>query len=407
MKRLEIEDRREHYRTVITQWSTNLQELDNHPTYRLLTAGDMAGSTGRSTNFVIEESAQLWAWVGDLRNQLEQVDQLITQRSILNNTDDDIRVLLGERSIQLPKSSLPTDLPPGVNGRLEQLPGDHRTYLVSCDGLIELFRVVYERVRDKVAEVDAVWRDLTPRIDAATVTVNRAQGIAERLSVRLPEVMLAKQRLEAVRASVSDDPLSLSARVGPELDELVAAAAEAAGKLERAHASLDSDLEGTDVVLADLRVLRAQAAAAFSEAKAKIEPASSLIAVPGTSVIDGQNGLAHRSAQIFGNAEKGSRDWQRARRELDSWHALANRLREQLERALDANTAPIDLRNELRSRLRAYLVKADMTPGLDASVREIGEQAHDELYTSPTNVKDAKRLLDEFASELAAYGGQS
>ena len=87
MKRLEIEDRREHYRTVITQWSTNLQELDNHPTYRLLTAGDMAGSTGRSTNFVIEESAQLWAWVGDLRNQLEQVDQLITQRSILNNTD--------------------------------------------------------------------------------------------------------------------------------------------------------------------------------------------------------------------------------------------------------------------------------------------------------------------------------
>lgn len=405
VNRAEIDKRKTYYRDVIRQWSTNLHELDEHPTYRLLAAGEMSGSTGSATNSVVEESAQLWGWLGELRDQLDHVDVLIEQRSMLNSNDEDIQVLLAERSIQLLASSVPGDLPRTLQKRLEPQPGDDRTVLVSCDGLIELFRVTYERVREIVAQVDAVWRDLMPRIDAATVTVNRATAISERLSVRLPEVMLAKQRLEAVRSSVSDDPLSLSPRVGPDLDELAAAAAAAAGKLDHAHSSLDSDLEGTDVVLADLRVLRARAAAAYSEAEAKVVPSDALIPVVGTSVIDGQNGLAHRSVQIFGQASTGTRDWQTARRELDAWHAMASRLSEQLERALKANTEPLRQREELRARLRAYLVKADMTPGLPSEVRSIGQSAHDELFTSPTNVGRAEGLLEKFAAELAAYGG--
>ena len=159
MNRAEIDKRKTYYRDVIRQWSTNLHELDEHPTYRLLAAGEMSGSTGSATNSVVEESAQLWGWLGELRDQLDHVDVLIEQRSMLNSNDEDIQVLLVERSIQLLTSSVPGDLPRTLQKRLEPQPGDDRTVLVSCDGLIELFRVTYERVHEIVAQVDAVWRD--------------------------------------------------------------------------------------------------------------------------------------------------------------------------------------------------------------------------------------------------------
>jgi len=403
----EIEKRRTYYRDVVQQWVNNLYELDEHPTYRLLAAGEMGGKTGEQTTMVMENAPQLWAWLGDLRDHLDGIDEILDGRSMFNNPNEDAALMLSGRSIQLPASTIPKVLPSDVQGRLEPMPGDPQTMLISCDGLIELFRVVYEPVRDVVARLDATWRDLMPRIDAASVTLERANALSERLSVRLPEVQLATQRLEAVRAMVADDPLSLSSRVGPDLDELAAAAAAAAGALERSHGSLDVDLQGTDAVLADLRVLRARAAAAYSEADAKVIPHGSLIRVPGTSILDGPNGLAHRATQIVGAATVGTRDWQAARRDLDGWHHSATRLREQLTKALDANTEPIEQRNELRGRLQAYRVKADMTPGLPEEIVHMGEAIHDELYTSPTDIKRAKDLIDDFAARLANYGGSS
>ena len=407
----EIEKRVAHYRGVVQQWSDNLLELDEHPTYRLLAAGEMAGTTGEQTNPVMENTPLLWGWLGDLRRQLETVDGLIAERSVFNNPNSDVGILLGDASIPLRVSELPKRMPANARAQLEPKPADPDTMLVSCDGLIELFRVVYEPVRDAVAQVDAVWRDLMPRIDAATVTLGRAEAMSSRLSVRLPEVMMAKQRLEAVRSTVSDDPLSLSSRVGPDLDTLVSAAAEAAGSLESAHGNLDSDLQGTDAVLAELRVLRARAAAAYSEAEAKVIPETALIKVPGTSVIDGPNGLAHRAAQIVGGAvgqaSEGTRDWHAARRELDQWQEMAGRLKTQLSRALEVNAEPIGQRNELRGRLRAYRVKASMMPGLPQEIDSLGQQAHDELYTRPSDMKKALKLIDEFARRLANYGGSS
>ena len=113
-------------------------------------------------------------------------------------------------------------------------------------------------------------------------------------------------------------------------------------------------------------------------------------------MIDGAGGLAHRAAQILGDDS----DWQRTRTELDRWNHSAGRLREQLERALEVNTAPIAERDELRGLLRAYRAKATMVPGLADAVVELGQAAHDELYTRPTDIVRAKRLIDEFASAL-------
>jgi hypothetical protein len=403
----EIDHRRSYYRGVLSQWVENLYELDEHPTYRLLAAGDMSGATGEQTNATMAWAPQLWAWLGEFRSHLDVVDALVEDRGVFWNNDSDAALLLGGSSISVSRSSIPRTASQKVLQHLGIDPADPDRVVTTCDGLISLFRSVYEPVRDVVARVDDVWRDLMPRIDAATVSLERAKAICGRLDVRVPEVALAAQRLEAVRASVADDPLSLSGNVGPDLDALVEAAANAAGGLDRAHGSLDDDLAGTDALLAQLRVLRARAAAAYSEAVAKVLPAEELVRIPSTSVIDGTNGLAHRAAKIVGDAETGTRDWQRERTDLDRWHHSAGRLRSQLARGLRVNRAPIEQRNELRGLLRAYRVKASMSRGLPAEVADIGQRAHDELYTSPSNVAEAKALIDEFAAELATYSGRA
>jgi hypothetical protein len=403
----EIDHRRSYYRGVLSQWAENLYELDEHPTYRLLAAGDMSGATGDQTNATMAGAPQLWAWLGEFRSHLDVVDALVEDRGVFRNNDADAALLLGGASISVSRSSIPSTAPQNVLHQLGIDPADPDRVVTTCDGLISLFRSVYEPVRDVVARVDDVWRDLLPRIDAATVSLERAKTISARLDVRVPEVALATQRLEAVRASVADDPLSLSGNVGPDLDALVEAAADAAGRLDRAHGSLDDDLAVTDALLAQLRVLRARAAAAYSEAVAKVLPAGELVRIPSTSVIDGTNGLAHRAAQIVGGTETGTRDWQRDRTDVDRWHHAAGRLRSQLERGLRVNRAPIEQRNELRGLLRAYRVKASMSRGLPAEIADIGQRAHDELYTSPSNIAEAKALIDELAAELATYSGRA
>ena len=277
---------------------------------------------------------------------------------------------------------------------------DPADFDTNCEGLVELFNATFGPVSDIVAEVDEVWRDLMPRIEAATATLDRANALCERLGTPVPEVRLATQRLEAVRASVSDDPLSLSKKVGPDLDALVAAAARASGALEHAHGTLSSDLANADATIAELRVLRARAAAAYSESAAKAIPEGGLVRVPSTSVIDGQNGLAHR-ARRFDGLDESNDDWRDARDLVDEWKRSATRLREQLERALEVNAAPIAKRNDLRALLRAYKVKASMIPDLADEVANLGSQAHDELHTAPTDLARAQDLIDRFARGLS------
>ena len=401
----EAQQRQAHYRTVVEQWSASLYDLDEHATYRLLAAGDMSGVTGDRANAIVASAPVLWTWLGVLRTRVEEVDEVVANSGLFTKNAAQIADLLNGQTILLSHLAVPDGVKPDVRSHFLDSTGDAVDHVTNCDGLIELFRDVYNPVRSIVADIDAVWRDLMPRIDAATSTLERAKAVSERLGVTIPEVRLATQRLEAVRASVSDDPLSLSAKVGPALDDLVAAAARAVGTLEHAHGSLNEDLASADVLLADLRVLRARAAAAYSEADAKVIPVGRLVRVPSTAVIDGKNGLAHRARQF--DALDQYLDWRDARRVVDEWRTAADRLRQQLERALEVNAAPIAERADMRALLRAYQVKASMISDLPADIVELGHEAHAELYTAPTDLGRARTLMDQFASGMTAYGGRS
>ena len=65
------------------------------------------------------------------------------------------------------------------------------------------------------------------------------------------------------------------------------------------------------------------------------------------------------------------------------------------------NAEPLNSRDDLRALLRAYQVKASMIPDLAAEVADLGQQAHDQLYVSPTDLEVAQGLVDQFAAALS------
>jgi hypothetical protein len=110
--------------------------------------------------------------------------------------------------------------------------------------------------------------------------------------------------------------------------------------------------------------------------------------------------LAAELTGIVDLAAQGS--WREARRALEAWTAGTTSLIGDAQRALEANRAPIEARNQFRALLDAYQVKAKRLGHLeDADLAEIFERAHAALYTAPTDLADAAQLVRRYQQRLA------
>ena len=86
---------------------------------------------------------------------------------------------------------------------------------------------------------------------------------------------------------------------------------------------------------------------------------------------------------------------------LDAWMRSARRFRDQLAQAEAANRAPLQERDELRGLLTAYRAKmAGVGKAEDQTASELADEAHNELYTRPTDLDRALRLLRELGAAV-------
>lgn len=388
----EIDALLQRYSAAEERIGANLLELHDHPTYALITEGALVGATERRLADVAALAPSLWTGLNALGEVLSEaraeradgrmtaerraaLEQLLTGPSVLVavvETPLAERDLLGEEVVEK---------------------------RITITELLGRLRDVYEPLRDGVAEIDAVWRDLLPRLDAAATT--HAELVAEvaELGVAEPTVSRLARRIDDVRALVMDDPLGLDPDEGPALDAAVSDAARTVGELRHSHDRLHADLARTEVLAAEARTLRARAAVARSEAAAKIADPEGVAGVPDESLVDE---IARRGAAL--RAETG--DWQPRRARLDAWLATAERLVAQLRSVESRNRRPLDRRDQLRGLLSAYRAKAAAL-GLieEPTIADLVDEAHSELYTAPTDLSRADELLQELADLVRAETG--
>ncbi len=378
--------------------AANLLELDEHPTFKILAGGGLRGATLAKVGSAMERSPDLWRWLSQLQRVLADARDIRDDGRMNSERRARITELLTGRSILLhvDERSL------AQRGLLDAGQTNVRS---TIEHLLAQMREAYEPIRDGVAAVDQVWTEVVPRTDSGATTLQRLQAEADRLGLREPTLSVLDRRLSEVRSALAEDPLSLSGTFAADLETLVGDATRQMASIARGYDELDGDIAATETQLAELRVLRNRAAAAHTQSSTKIKRADNLVHTPDVAIIDGAGGLASLADAIRADA---SSNWQQKRQQLDAWMAKTIALREQLTRAYDLNVAPLRKRDELRGLLAAYWAKAAaLGRAEEASLSDLHDDAHNELFTSPTDLDRASMLVGTFGTALRVRGADT
>lgn len=347
----------------------------------MLTDEALTGETARRYGTAAREARDLWAFVEAAEIQLTTARSHYTTKGAVGANGRELRRLLEERWF-------------AITNLTGAAPKDY-----SITGTLAEIRRRYQAVRAGVTEVEQLWVSVLPRVDSARTTLARLQAEAADLGIVEPLIGRAQALAEDLAERLVADPASVSVGDGSNLDTQVAKAAKQMATLRAGHDQLDTDFEGTEELLASLRVLRARAEAARVEAINKVIGTHELVRVPSEALLDGPDGMANRLDALFEAAATAA--WTQKRTMLDAWLTTARKLEAQLLRAGDTNRRPLEARNELRGRLQAYAAKIAATGrSEDLELAELLDRARAELYTAPTDLNTAEAAIADLATRL-------
>jgi len=388
----EIDTRLQRYTAAEHRIGANLQELEQHSVYQLLTTDVLTGKTARALGAVNDADPSLWQLFTLLSSAL---DRARTLRGTGNRVRNEVRLELAQ---QLGSASIlidSHDIPLGERG----LTGaSTRQEHLSIEALIDRMSALYEPVRNVVTHAERVLRDALPRLNSAEATVARLRADAMALGVDTVDLDRIDETIARIRDLSLTDPLSIPANARSSFDDAIRGASATIAAARASHDALAADIAGASQLLDECRDLIAQASAYRAETLRKVALPIGLRQPPSIDAIDGERGLATKLDPILAS----SQPWQAVRRSLDGWSTGATRLRDQLRRVAQANQAPLEKRNELRGRLSAFRAKMAATGfSEDPVLRDISAEAHNELFTSPTDLVRAERLVTEFGNRLA------
>jgi hypothetical protein len=384
MSLLELDQERERLAVTSEHIGENLMELERDPTLEMLGVAVLDGVTATRWAAADQGRAQLWTWYAKLTAILDEAKQVRgTRRSLSPAQEHALRDLLTGPSIELSTDTVPI--------RLRGL-DDARRPMSRCtpDQLIEMMTSAFNELRDVVAASHFAWDELVPRVATARAALdeiaNEPRGLDSELA---PELARLRPQLDELGRTLMADPVATDAAEIDRIEAEIRALRDDVNGAVALRDELDMQLEHADAVIAEVRDATQRALDAHDEVGLKI--VDPIVPVPAPMPRDLADGLA----RVRDLAARGQ--WRAARAELDAW---TERTETVLQRARDdaaRNRAPIDERNELRGRIRAYDAKASDYGLLeDRAVSDAYRAAHDELHTAPTDLARAHQLVQRY-----------
>jgi hypothetical protein len=382
MTRAEIDEKLKTLRDAVERIGQNLVDLEVDSSRKLLEATKLSGESASEWAAASAKLTELWQWHGLLQAHLERATKLRDGKRF-----DELEALLATQSIALST----TDVPLAQRSLL----GDSQvTDRVSVSQLLRRMSAAFDEVNTVVSRIGGCWEALIPRLEGA----RRQLADCRQLGAELGEsdrsdLRAAAQQLEALNSATTSDPLSVAAGeidrlsrtltdIHSDLDSIAAVKRDFGGRMTEAHALVDR-----------LRAVVAQGLEAHDELLVKIATPTAPTALELRDDLDGQ------LARISGLGSSGN--WREARVELDKWTTSTTALVDEAQRVLRANRAPIESRNQFRALLDAYQVKAKHLGMIeDPELTGIFEQAHEALYTAPTDLALVGQLVRRYQQTL-------
>jgi hypothetical protein len=367
--------------------AANLVELEIDSSRQLLDVSTLDGTSAARWSAASAALTDLWAWRGQLDGLLERAEKLRRGPWGAN----ELRSLLSGPSIELTRSEVPL-------AERDLLGSPEISVRCTASELLERMSSAFDLAKTVVAQFGAASDALMPRLAAARAALDEAQALAGSLEEsERSDLEEASGRLNRLTAALSADPLSV---VPAEVDRLVDSLETIRRDLESTAAlrgELDARLADGRARLASLRTMIEEGRAVHEELLVKISVPS---APPPPELPDDLSAELHEIARL---ARSGA--WHEARRELDRWTARTAVLLDDAQRALRANRAPIEARNQLRALLEAYQVKAGRVGASeDPELERIFAQAHHALYTAPTDLAQVAQLVRRYQELVSGAG---
>jgi len=389
----QIDMRLRQYTAAEHRIGANLQELEQHSVYQLLMTDVLTGATAKALQSVKNADPNLWTLFTLLSSALDTARRVRGTGSRVGQAErSDLTHRLFEQSVLVAADVVPL----GERGLTGSSSREER---VSIEALIDQMSALYEPVRDVVTHAETVLRSVLPRLNSAEATLASLRKECIALGIKSIELDRIDETVQRIRDLSLTDPLSIPADTRHTFDQAIHAASVQIAAARSSHNELASDIAAATDLLDQCRTLIEQASRSRSDSIAKVAQPIGLRQPPGVAAIDGPQGLAARLQPILSS----SAPWQNIRQQLDGWAVGAQRFREQLDRVVAANSHPLEKRDELRGRLTAFRAKMAATGhSEDPVLRDMSAEAHNELFTAPTDLARAERLVGEFGARLAA-----
>jgi hypothetical protein len=379
MKSAHPDQRLQQLRGSTERISANLIELELDSSRQLLEATPLEGESAARWQRANSALTELWRCHGLLEDLLKRAEK--------QTGSGELRALLEGPSIELASADVPL-------AERTLLGTAQATERCSPEELIRRMSTAFDEVKTVVSRFGQAWEALIPRLESTGRLLEETRRLAGELGdSRHGELDEAAKTLAALRSQVTTDPISVRCT---DLDRLTAALSAIQSELQ-ATAGLK---RGFETRILEARELLERLKAAVHEAHAAHEELLVKISSPtAPPAPEPRDGLEHHLAEI---ATLGQRnEWRDARSELERWTSDTTALLDEARRAIDANRAPIEARNQFRALLEAYQVKAGRL-GLveDPRLAEIFERAHRTLYTAPTDLALAAQLVRSYQQAL-------
>ena len=390
----------------LAQWESrlssaahNLFDLQADPTYQCLTGAGgapltkLSGVTRTRVGPALENIGTLFQCFDLLRCTVDRAVQLRRGLPAMFGGDQKEReieqVLLG-KSIRVPTDQIPI-------AKRSLLTGADDQGCISPDELLKSMVRAFETARDGVMAVDKTWRELSVTLGAASRQIAALRSGPDQLEEgEIRELDGVEHALSLRRAQVQSDPLGTSLDVDavlrPVLDRVTAAVEERA----QLRMQTEKALSAAHANFQELRNLHRNASAAWAEAQEKVSGAGELPPPPPEARLESLGEWLDRLQQKYdaGMVRPVSVG-------LQNWNSAARDCVSDEQKILEANSAPLALRNELRGRINALKAKAQAyRVEEDANLRELASDAETLLYTRPTPIDRASDAVSRYQALL-------
>jgi len=385
------------YDNVLANALTNLLELKDILAYSAI-FGDKAwlkleGMTKQRAEPIINDFKDLWQHFSLIQKKVDEAKTLRNRdKRPAQATIDAVWQMLKGPSIDLPTQTVPLQKRGLLTG------SSTAANKISPEDLLHAMVNSFDQAKAIVFEIQGVWDKVEPTLEELGKEATALHALAKEVGAEATELAQFDALRAACEKKIHTDPLSAGTTFDAQLKPSIDTARQRLTGLKERFVEVKRDLEHAQDTMRLLRDTSRKAKEAYTERcdKVSVPDADKLPKPIDDSVVDD---LGTWLDQL--NAKMAALDWMPVRMGIANWSKQALIRLQSCQQAYMDNIALVNERRDLRAALDAFRAKAqDLGKVERPELVDLVRRAKALLYTRPTPMVEARKLVDQYAESL-------